>query len=164
MPYPDSKVPGANMGPIWGQQDPGGPHVGPVNIAIWVYWQALKYFTLEFHTQYPSNIQWREIICQIMETNCDLWCHSRTWTQSHILTQISSKLHPGPWFNIKMTSYRYRNSHCGDKTVVRSSYVLNGISYTGKMTSLYWVRAQGPSQYRGCLSWYRDLHYKYNGS
>ena len=26
---PDSKVHGANMGPIWGQQDPDGPHVGP---------------------------------------------------------------------------------------------------------------------------------------
>ena len=35
--YPDSKVHGANMGPIWGQQDPGGPHVGPMNFAIWVY-------------------------------------------------------------------------------------------------------------------------------
>ena len=34
--YPDSKVPGANMGPIWGLQDPGGPHVGPMNFAIWV--------------------------------------------------------------------------------------------------------------------------------
>ena len=32
--YPDSKVHGGNMGPIWGQQDPGGPHVGPMNIAI----------------------------------------------------------------------------------------------------------------------------------
>ena len=28
---PDSKVHGANMGPIWGRQDPGGPHVGPMN-------------------------------------------------------------------------------------------------------------------------------------
>ena len=34
--YPDSKVHGANMGPIWGQQDPGGPHAGPMNFAIWV--------------------------------------------------------------------------------------------------------------------------------
>ena len=25
------------MGPIWGRQDPGGPHVGPMNFAIWVY-------------------------------------------------------------------------------------------------------------------------------
>ena len=33
---PDSNVHGANMGPIWGQQDPGGPHVGPMNFAIWV--------------------------------------------------------------------------------------------------------------------------------
>ena len=47
-------------------------------------------------------------------------------------------LQTGPRFNIKMSSYRYRKSHCGDKTVVRSSYLHNGISYTGKMTSLYW--------------------------
>ena len=32
---PGSKVHGANMGPIWGRQDPGGPHVGPMNFAIW---------------------------------------------------------------------------------------------------------------------------------
>ena len=24
------------MGPIWGRQDPGGPHVGPMNFVIWV--------------------------------------------------------------------------------------------------------------------------------
>ena len=35
--YPDSKVHGAGIGPIWGQQDPGGPHVGPMNFAIWVF-------------------------------------------------------------------------------------------------------------------------------
>ena len=23
------------MGPIWGRQVPGGPHVGPINFAIW---------------------------------------------------------------------------------------------------------------------------------
>ena len=32
---PNSKVHGANMGPIWGRQDPGGPNVGPMNFAIW---------------------------------------------------------------------------------------------------------------------------------
>ena len=48
----------------------------------------------------------------------------------------------GHWFNIKMLSYRFRKSHCGDKTVTRSSYLHNGISYTGKMASLYWIRAQ----------------------
>ena len=38
-----------------------------------------------------------------------------------------------------MSSYQYRKSHSGDKTVVRSSYLHNGISYTGKMSSLYWI-------------------------
>ena len=32
--FPDNKVHGANVGPIWGRQDPGGPHVGPMNLAI----------------------------------------------------------------------------------------------------------------------------------
>ena len=52
----------------------------------------------------------------------------------------SSQFYPrlGPWFNIKMSSYQYWISHCGDKTVVRS-YLHNGISYTGKMSSLYWI-------------------------
>ena len=35
-PFPDNKVHEANMGAIWGRQDPGGPHVGPINFAIWV--------------------------------------------------------------------------------------------------------------------------------
>ena len=52
---------------------------------------------------------------------------------------------PGGWFNIKMLSYQYRKSHCGDKTVW-PSYFRNGISYTGKKTSLYWIRAQITTQ------------------
>ena len=34
--WPDSKVHGANMGPFWGRQDPGGPHIGPMDFIIWV--------------------------------------------------------------------------------------------------------------------------------
>ena len=38
---PDSKVRVAHMGPTWGRQDPGGPHVGPMNLATrvepWLY-------------------------------------------------------------------------------------------------------------------------------
>ena len=32
---PDSKVHGANMGPTWALSVPDGPHVGPMNLAIW---------------------------------------------------------------------------------------------------------------------------------
>ena len=63
-----------------------------------------------------------------------------------------------------MVSYQFRKSHCRDKTILRSSYLHNGISYTGyswildtpililrssylhngisytgKMPSLYWI-------------------------
>ena len=48
---PDSKVHGANMGPIWGRQDPGGPHVGPMNFAIW------DIFCLRM-VQYGAIITW----------------------------------------------------------------------------------------------------------
>ena len=34
--FPESKVHGANMGPTWVLSAPDGPHVGPMNLAIWV--------------------------------------------------------------------------------------------------------------------------------
>ena len=39
---PDSKVHGANMGPIWGRQDPGGPDVGPMNRVTWEAFQFVR--------------------------------------------------------------------------------------------------------------------------
>ena len=45
------------------------------------------------------------------------------------------------WFNTKMPSYQYRNSHCGDKMILWLSYLHNGNSYTDKIMSLYWIRA-----------------------
>ena len=32
--HPESKIHGANMGPTWGRQDPGGPHVGHMKFVI----------------------------------------------------------------------------------------------------------------------------------
>ena len=79
------------------------------------------------------------------------------YLQQHSALFPGDMLRPGPWFNIKITSYQYRKSHYGDKTILRPSYLHNGISYTGKMASLYWIRAQwlmptshstwAPSQY-----------------
>ena len=40
------------MGPIWGRQDPGGPHVGPMNFAIWVHYR------LSVRNYVPSQSQW----------------------------------------------------------------------------------------------------------
>ena len=67
--------------------------------------------------------------------------------------QITIKRRPGAWFNRKMSSYQYRKSHCGDKTILRPSYLHNGISYTGKMTSLYWIMAQVHSSRDALYLW-----------
>ena len=48
------------------------------------------------------------------------------------------------WFNIDIPSYQYKNSHWGDQTILRPSCPHNEISYTGKTTSLYWIRALAP--------------------
>ena len=61
-------------------------------------------------------------------------CHLR-----HTSHFLGKNITTGSWFNIKMSSYHYRKSYYGDKTVVKSSYLHNGISYTGKMSSLYWT-------------------------
>ena len=35
MLSPKARFKVGNMEPIWGRQGPGGPHVGPMNFAIW---------------------------------------------------------------------------------------------------------------------------------
>ena len=46
LAYPDNKVHGADMGPIWGRQQPGGPHVGPMDFAIRV---VSPLYTISFY-------------------------------------------------------------------------------------------------------------------
>ena len=50
--YPDSKAHGANMRPIWGRQDPGEPHVGPMNFAIWVLRTRINHALPKYNTQH----------------------------------------------------------------------------------------------------------------
>ena len=57
--FPESKVHGANMGPIWGRQDPGGPHVVP--------WTLLSgwSFVMGIHRSPVDSlhkVQWREAL------------------------------------------------------------------------------------------------------
>ena len=84
------------------------------------------------------------------------WPITRSECSDRAVTAIGLSNHPDhlvwmggiqTWglIQYKEAIYQYRKSHCGDKTVVRSSYLHNGISYTGKMTSLYWIRAQPSS-------------------
>ena len=82
-----------------------------------------------------------------------------SFTQMNMKMYLASwqQLWSGGWFNIKMPSYQYRKFHCGDKTILRPPYLHNGISYTGKMTSLYWIRALILNHYLGSLPFPLEL-------
>ena len=58
---PDSKVRGANMGPIWDRQGPGGPHVGPMNFAICdILVLRMPFSFLMFKLKKEPHIQFRD--------------------------------------------------------------------------------------------------------
>ena len=61
-----------------------------------------------------------------------------------------------------MSTNLCRKSHCGDKMDIRSSYLDNGISYTGKMASLYWTNPDYSVmsyQYHSC--WCHDAWWRH---
>ena len=94
---PDSKVHRANMGPTWGQQDPGGPHVGPMNLAIWVgsdngkllnKWQAIIW-TID--AIYDNNIVMASAHFQHYVTVMEWYKYG--WRSYDIRTWISTYIH-----------------------------------------------------------------------
>ena len=81
---PDSKVHGANMGPIWGWQDSGGSHVGPMNLAIW---EAIE------QASENDNHHWHIMLLQgLIFTNP---CISFAWQNSRLYFDWS---HPMQWY------------------------------------------------------------------
>ena len=66
-------------------------------------------------------------------------------------------IHTRALIQYNILSYRYRKSNYGDKTVVRSSYLHNDISYTGKMTSFYWISPRLSPSHKVCLSFANGL-------
>ena len=62
---PDSKVHGDNMGPIWGRQDPGGPHVGPMNFCY------LRCFIYDCNSIFMLRYTWRRHHIQVIARFAD---------------------------------------------------------------------------------------------
>ena len=92
--YPDSKVHGAYMGPTRDRQDPGGPHVGPMTLVIWVSMPVRSefvrhiYMTLGIDQMISSNfewyITWRNCVIQNGRLNCKSF-YWNIWLQIHLL-------------------------------------------------------------------------------
>ena len=71
---------GADVGPIWGRQDPGGPHVGRTNFALWdVCFQVLGW------TVYMCSC-WASFRCHII-TNEKCWFDGKNYCQ--LMTVLS---------------------------------------------------------------------------
>ena len=87
---PDNKVHETNMGPIWGRQDPGGPHVGPMNLAIRVivHWTLGSYYSkiaTKLHTS-----PFKKIHLKIPPVK---WCHSVQATICQMKNELRGLLH-----------------------------------------------------------------------
>ena len=69
---PDKKVHGASMGPNWGRQDPSGPHVGPINFAIWVAYSVSHIFVEVFIISNKFNVlKWMLFSFLTYRYDCD---------------------------------------------------------------------------------------------
>ena len=83
------------MGPIWGRQVPGGPHVGPMNLAIWVFhlsdkqpmgfllsvWQCCNEPWLCCYPKSAIIIDWETDLLPI-------WCQPITYTWAALSVHI----------------------------------------------------------------------------
>ena len=107
----------------------------------WASWVLSYFLSTHIETGLPLNPEvtlefssvdiWLTIIMYIfLSTICPK--HSSLQMVVHCSPNLGASLSTRDGFNIKMSSYQYRKSHCGDKTIIRSSYLHNGNSYTGK--------------------------------
>ena len=70
----------------------------------------------------PCDVAVKKVLGNIFHA---IACHRISWwriivciNNDWINDAIYAFQEPGPWFNIKMSSYQYRKSHCGDKIVL----------------------------------------------
>ena len=137
-PFPDSKVHGANMGPIWGRQDPGGPHVDPMNFVLWVDSvvdilgeNCLCYNYSEADFMYFASLHVSVAILPRVRPRNILW-----WIQSHpvsltpspeavhfcchigpiiwgLLTPLTADMWPHVWWNVMYGWIRAKEAYDG---------------------------------------------------
>ena len=99
----------------------------------------------------PANMSYAEWSSAYYAASPTVWQHdiqsriSAKWERGKQYGQHTRHINslvlwrPGPRFNTNMLCYQFRKSHCGDNTVVRSSYLDYGISYIDKIASLHWI-------------------------
>ena len=157
---PDSKVHGANMGPICGRQDPGGPHIGPMNFAIWEafhinYWPFVQgIHQLPVVSQHTEVQKWVSLLLH--------WISF--WTNSQVEMRCINSHVASPWwlclfyhlfFSVIQLSY-YLSDYCFLKLIIiwvkKNSFlflvhicfntvvILLNIFHLFLISAMYWIR------------------------
>ena len=118
--YPESKIHGANMGPIWGRQGPGGPHVGHMSFVIWEInakqVQDLHGIKLLSHRECLTKLQsYGQIVVNSNRSDIHvLLCHGisiRSWMLTNYLEGVSPLLLVTVAFS---NMYIMKNTKCRD--------------------------------------------------
>ena len=152
--FSNSKVHGANMGPIWSRQDPFWPHFGPVNFAIWIG----QSFIIIFGG--AVTLQWRRIIVMASQitgnsTVCSWACSRWQWRkhQSSALLALCERNPAGtggftaqrasnaesifkPWFSVM-------NLRGDTQSIDCSTASLHSPNYSRQAKALYGVQRTG---------------------
>ena len=81
------------------------------------HWDFL-YITYSHFSEGRDYINKRYVYLIIILLNQHLKVEKKKWFGNSATRLILMAMKPGPWFNIKMTSYQYRKSHCEDKTIL----------------------------------------------
>ena len=125
LTHPDSNVHGVSMGPIWGRQDPGGPHVGPMNLAIWAAIKSLwphgvRYFEYGFR-YWPAPWQHQAITW----TNVDMPSVNSSCIHYRVSFTLILKCIGFKFAYINLQSYLPR----GNELTYRPETIKSGSSY-----------------------------------
>ena len=106
------------MGPIWGWQDPGGSHVGPMNFAIWDSIKIDRLMKFIFEWKHP--FKWSDI--------CTIFKYQRCLIIVELLTCTSRLSHNGlpNLFHVlyKVCSAQAQNVNLWTSRVLRTKYEL----------------------------------------
>ena len=125
---PESKVHGANMGPNWGRQDLGGPHIGPMTFAIWDgfgFWCSAWMFVTRCSLAAPYGVsQFRNQ--PSVRPGTIMWTAANLLKIGNIgikFNAISIKLQVFSE-NLKMSSAKYRPFYLGLQVILSCFYCL----------------------------------------
>ena len=90
-PCTESKVHGANKGLTWGRQDPGGPHVGHMNLAIWgflPFWSCvmgIHWSPVDSHQEW--NVEHYIFVFSLKKLLIKQWsCHDLRHYEPHVMS------------------------------------------------------------------------------